>query len=158
MSRSKRLGGVANAAPQFEPSCGGCSSPKVERFQSLVFFRLLSDVLANHGLFAADRGHPKSSRPKVLNHEIPLPLSVHPRQMNCTLFLAIPYPLRCREIPWNRDHHMHMIRPQMPLFNLALLLLGQPTEYLPPIPPQFFVQRPIREQLSKIVSPIRARI
>jgi hypothetical protein len=35
---------------------------------------------------------------------------------------------------------VHMIRPQMPFFNLTLLLLGQPTEYFPQIPPQFLVQ------------------
>jgi hypothetical protein len=33
-----------------------------------------------------------------------------------------------------------MIRPQMSFFNLTLLLLGQPTEYFPQIPPQFLVQ------------------
>jgi hypothetical protein len=35
---------------------------------------------------------------------------------------------------------MYMIWPQVSFLDLIFILLGQPTEYLPPIPPQFLVQ------------------
>jgi hypothetical protein len=76
----------------------------------------------------------------VLTYEIPLPLSVHPRQMDRALSLDISNHLRYRVLGRYRDHHVYMVRPQMPFFNLALLLLGQPPEDFPQMPPQFLVQ------------------
>src|SRR5205823_13212692 len=55
--------------------------------------------------------------------------------------LDIPYHLRHRVLRRNRNHHVHMIRHQMPFLDSTLLLLCQPPEDLPQIPPQFFVQR-----------------
>ena len=124
----------------FEPPRGGGLSPKVELVPALVFLLLLPDVLANHGLFAPHRGHPKSSCPKVLAYEIPLPLSVHPRQMDRALPLDLPQDWPYRVLGRNRNHPMHMIWPQMPFFNLTLLLLCQPTDYFPKILAQFLAQ------------------
>jgi hypothetical protein len=77
----------------------------------------------------------------VLTYEIPLPLSVHPRQMDRALALDKSNHLRDRVLGRYRNHHMHMIRPQMSFFYLTLLLLCQPSEYFPQMPPQFLVQR-----------------
>ena len=141
MSRSNRLGGVANATPHgLGHLAGGCSAPQIHLVQSLIFVLLLPDVLTNYALIAAHGGYEVPSRPEVLAHEIPLPLAVHPRQMNSTLAFDISNYLRYRVLGGNRNHHIHMIRSQMPFFNLTLLPLGQPSENFPKIPSQFLVK------------------
>jgi hypothetical protein len=76
-----------------------------------------------HGLVATNRRHLKPSWPKVLTDQIPLPLSVHLRQMDRALPLDISNHARYRVLKWYRDHPVHMVGPQMPFFNLTLLLL-----------------------------------
>ena len=56
VSRSKRHGGVANAAPiSFGHLVGGRSSPQVQLVQALVFVLLIPDVLADHRLVPTHR-------------------------------------------------------------------------------------------------------
>ena len=89
MSRSKRLGEVASAAPPgwVEPPCGGRSSPQVYLVPSMVFQLPFADILANYRIIAAHCRHKVPSCPEVLTHEISLPLSAHPRQMDGALAL-----------------------------------------------------------------------
>jgi len=47
-----------------------------------------------------------------------------------------PYHLRHRILRRNRQHHVHVIRHQMPLLDPTLLLLGQSPEHLPEVLPQ----------------------
>jgi hypothetical protein len=77
----------------------------------------------------------------VLSHKIPLPLSVHPRQMDRALTFDKSHHLRHRVLGWNRDHHVHVIRQKMTLLDPALLLLGQLPEHLPEMRPQLRIQR-----------------
>ena len=56
VSRSKRLEGVADAAPHcWSHLIGGCSSPQAKLLQSFVLLFLISDVVANHGFLSAYR-------------------------------------------------------------------------------------------------------
>src|SRR6266568_9457303 len=59
--RSSGLSGEANAASITLGNLdGGRSLPELELDQSLVFVFLIADVLADHGLIAACRGHHRS--------------------------------------------------------------------------------------------------
>src|SRR5574338_1330564 len=88
MSRSKRLVGVANAAPHdMRHRAGGGSSPQTELIQPLVLLLLVLDVLADHGFIAADRRYEVPAGPEVLPHEVALALPLHPRQMDRALAL-----------------------------------------------------------------------
>lgn len=84
MSRSKRLVGVANAAPHcIRHQFGGRSFPEAELIQPLVLLLLVPDVLADHGFIAADRRDEVPAGPEVLPHKVALTLPIHPRQMDC---------------------------------------------------------------------------
>src|SRR5712691_6022618 len=66
---------------------------------------------------------------------------VDPGQVDRTLSFDVPHNLRHRIFGWDRDHHMHVIRHQMSLFNAALLLRRELSEHLPQVPSQLAIQR-----------------
>ena len=143
MSRSKRLYGVANAAPRFLGHLKVAGSiPQLQLFESLVLLFLIADVLANRRLVSAHRGNEVPPRPEVLADEVPLPLAVHPRQVDRTLPLDETDHLLHRILRRNRNQHVDVIGHQMPLLNPALLLRGQFSEHLAQMAPQLLVQRP----------------
>lgn len=83
MSRSKRLGRVANAASQFMGHhIGGCSLPKAKLIQPLVLLLLVSDVLSDHSPVASDCRNEVPTSPEVLPNEVPLPLALDPREVD----------------------------------------------------------------------------
>jgi hypothetical protein len=94
------------------------------------FLLLVSDVLPYHRFVASHRRDEVPSRPEVLTHEVALSLSVHPRKVDCALAFDKAHHLRHRVLRWDRQHHVHVIGHQMPLFNPAFLLRGQLSEYL----------------------------
>ena len=57
------------------------SVPEAQLIQALVFRFLVLDVLPDHLFIAAYCGYKIPARPEVLPYEVPLPLSVDPRQM-----------------------------------------------------------------------------
>jgi len=58
MSRSKRLGRVANAAPIiFGHLVGGRSSPHVQLVDPFIFLFEVADAVPNQGLVSAHRGY-----------------------------------------------------------------------------------------------------
>jgi hypothetical protein len=70
VSRSKRLDGVANAAPHlFGHLNGGHSLPKFYLLQLLVRLLLGADVFANHRLIPTHRRNKISSGPEMLTDE-----------------------------------------------------------------------------------------
>ncbi len=86
MSRSKRLSGVADAAPvSISHLDGGESIVQFQLIQPFIFLLLVPDVLSNQFLVAPYCGHEVSSRPEMLSDKVLLPFSVHPRQMNSAL-------------------------------------------------------------------------
>ena len=105
--------------------------------QSFVLLLLLVD----HRLVPPYRRHEVSPRPKVLRYETSLSLAVDPRQVNRTLPLDEPDNLGHRLLRRNRDHHVHMVAHQVPLFDPALLLFGPTAETPPQVPSQLLVQR-----------------
>src|SRR5574338_138078 len=114
MSRSKRLVGVANAAPHdMRRRAGGRSSPQTELIQPLVLLLLVLDVLADHGFIAADRRYEVPAGPEVLPHEVALALPIHPRQMDRALALDEADHLRNRVLRRDRDHHVHVVGHQV---------------------------------------------
>jgi hypothetical protein len=60
--------------------------------------------------------------------------------MNRALAFDISDHLRHHELGRNRNHHIHMIWPQMPFFNFTLHLRGEPSEHFPQMPSQLVVQ------------------
>ncbi len=86
------------------------------------------------------RGRRAASRPEVVPNKVPAPLAEVARDMDRALPLDVPDHLRHRVLRWNRDQHMDMIGHQVTLFDLALLLPGQPTEDLPQVLPERPVQ------------------
>jgi hypothetical protein len=91
VSRSKRLMGVANAAPtSFRHRNGGALTPQPELVRAGVFLFLLLDVFPNHPFVATHRGHKVSARIKMLPDEVPPTLPVDPRQMDRAPLLMNP--------------------------------------------------------------------
>src|SRR5574338_469211 len=143
MSRSKRLVGVANAAPHdMRHRASGGSSPQTELIQPLVLLLLVLDVLADHGFIAADRRYEVPAGPEVLPREVALALPIHPRQMDRALALDEADHLRNRVLRRDRDHHVHVVGHQVPFHDLALLLRCKLAKYLPEVLAQLPVQGP----------------
>jgi hypothetical protein len=126
VSRSKRLDGVANAAPFLLGHLdGGCSALQVHLFQSLMFMLLVSEVFPDQRFVSPYGLDEVASCPDVLPDNVSLALNVHPRQVNRTLSLDIPNQLRHRILRRDRDHHVHVIGHQMPFLDPTLLLRSQ---------------------------------
>ena len=143
MSRSKRLVGVANAAPHARRHrIGDLSSPQSELIQPRVLLLLLPDVLADQRLVPAHGGDKVSAGPQVLSHEVALALPVHPRQMKRALAIDEPDHLRDRVLRRDRDHHVHMIGHQMSFLDSALFLRGPLLEHLSEVSTQLPIQSP----------------
>ncbi len=65
----------------------------------------------------------------MLAHKTALTLRVNARHMNRTLALDVSHDLRHRIFRWNGDHHMDVVRHQMPFFDPAFLLARKPLEH-----------------------------
>src|SRR5262249_13891954 len=81
------------------------------------------------------------ARPEVLTYEVALSLPVNPGQMDRAFALNEPDHLRYRLLRRNRDHHVHMIRHQVPFFDLRLLLSRELVEHVAEIPAKLQIQR-----------------
>ena len=70
-----------------EPPEGGILIVKFHLVQPLVLLLLVSDVLADQGFVATNRGHKRFSCPEVLPDKVAFPFGVHARQVDRTLSL-----------------------------------------------------------------------
>jgi hypothetical protein len=61
--------------------------------------------------------------------------------MNGAFALDVADYLRHCVLRWNRNHHVHVIRHQVPFLNPALSLRGKTPEYFSQMLPQFHIQR-----------------
>ena len=82
-----------------------------------------------------------SSDPKVLSHEIALPLNVDASEMDRDLALDKADHLRDHVFRRYREIIRNMTRHEMAFLNPAFLLEGQFAEYLPKMPSKFHVER-----------------
>jgi len=141
VSRSKRLNGVANAAP---PGCGhlavaahfhspSCSS----RSSSFSWFLMYSRITVSSRP-TVDTKYPLAQ--KVLTHKVAPSLCVHPCKVNRTLAFDVPHYLRHRVLRRYLHQHVNMVRHQVPFQYPALPLLGQSVEDIPQIISQFPIQ------------------
>jgi len=96
---------------------------------SIRFF-LFTDVLADLLQLETDRRHSISTSPEMLAREVSL-LAAQSGYGDCALPFEKPDHRSHRVFGGNRDTHMHVIRHQMPLQNLALFLPGQSVEDFP---------------------------
>jgi hypothetical protein len=96
-------------------------------------------VRPNSGFISAHRRYEISTCPEVLSYEVPLTLSVDPRQVNRTFSFDITDHLRHRVFRRYRYHHVNVVRHQMAFFYPALLPSGQVPEDFSKMPPQFNV-------------------
>jgi hypothetical protein len=108
--------------------------------QALVLDLLLLDVLAEHRFVSPDGRDEVTARPEVLPDEVAAPFTERPRDMDGTLALDLPDDLRDRVLWRDRDHHVHMVHPQVALLDLALLLLRKRPEHRTQVPSQVPVQ------------------
>ena len=109
--------------------------------QSLIFALLVANVLTNQRFVSTHRRDDISPRPKVLPDKIAFSLTVDAGEVDSTCALEVPHYLRYRLLRRNRDQHVHMIRPQMSLFDTALLLLSQLMEHFSQMAPHLLVER-----------------
>src|SRR5882757_9096107 len=116
-------------------------APEVHLLQTLILLLLVPNVVPYDLFIPPNRRYEISSRPEALTDEISPVFSIHPRQMYGAPSFDEANHLRNGILRRDRDHHVNMIGHQMSLLDPALLLLGQPTEYLPKILPQLDVQR-----------------
>ena len=91
---------------------------------------------------ASSRPNVDTSCPEVLPDKVALAFPIHPCQMNRALALDEANHLRHRVLRRDRNHHVHMVRHQMPFDNRALLLRGKLAEYLSEVLAQLYVQCP----------------
>ena len=76
----------------------------------------------------------------MLPYEMATPLSVYPCDVDRVLFFHVPDHLRYRILRWDRDHHVHVIRHQVPFLDRALALPGQFSKYSREVLPELPVQ------------------
>ena len=105
---------------------------------SLRFF-LFADVLADLLQLEPDGGYGITPRPEMLAGEISL-FTAQPSYGDGTLALEKPDHRGPRVLRRNRYTHMHRVRHQVPIQNLALLLPGPSVEYFSPWPTGFSKQ------------------
>ena len=98
--------------------------------QTVVILCPAADVRANHGLVPSDRGHELPLHQKVLTCEIPLPLPVHPRYVNCALALDAADHLLHRVLRSYGDHPVHMVAHPSNLFSLVLQFFRNPRTFI----------------------------
>src|SRR5262245_50502851 len=98
------------------------SAPQVQLLEALVLLFLFPDVLSDDLLVPSHGGDVVASGPEMLTYEIPLPFPIDPSQVDRTLSFDEPHHLRHRIFRWDRYHHVHVIRHQVPLFDPAILL------------------------------------
>jgi hypothetical protein len=79
--------------------------------------------------------------PEVLADEISPLFPVHPGQVYGALSLNVPDHLRHRVFRRDRNHHVHVIRQQVPLFDPAFFLRSKLAEYLTEMLSQLHIQR-----------------
>ena len=116
-------------------------SPEFELIQPLILLLLVAYVDADGLLVSAHGVYEVPARPEVLTHEVALSLPVNPGQMDRAFALDEPDHLRYRVLRRNRDHHVHMIRHQVPFFDLRLHLSRELVEHLAEIPAKLQIQR-----------------
>ena len=102
----------------------------------------LAGLSVLHGFVPPHRGYKVPSCPKMLPDEVSLPLRIDPRQMNGALALDVPHHLRYRVLRRYRNHHMNVVRHQVPFFYSTFFLFRQLSENLAKVLAQFSVQRP----------------
>ena len=99
--------------------------PQSHLLQALILFFLLPKVFPYDFFIASRRGHIESSRTEVLPDKVLLPLSIHLRHMNRAFSLDISHYLRHRVLGRYCHQHVHMVRQQVPFFDLTFLLPRQ---------------------------------
>ncbi len=75
-----------------------------------------------------------------MSHEVAAPLPEMPSNVDRALPPNEPDHLRHRVLRRDRDHHVYVVRLQVPFLDLALLLTGQAPEYLSQMPPELSVE------------------
>jgi len=115
-------------------------SSHVRLIDSIVFLLLIADGVSNRDLVSADSKYKASARTEASSGVILLLLLTHSRQMDRALVNDEPHH-RSHGILWrDRSHHVNMVGQEMPFFNEAFFLLGQPSENLAQMPTQVSIE------------------
>ncbi len=146
MSRSKRRMGTLTRPRFIGPPEGGQSAPEVQLIQSLVLFLLVLDVVADDRLVPPDCRNEISPGAKVLPDEPSVALAISSSQMDRALALDIPHDLTDRVLGRNRQHHVNVVRQQMPLFDPAFSVFRKLAEHLP----QMLAQLAVKNLATKL--------
>src|SRR6478672_472866 len=77
----------------------------------------------------------------MLSYEVSPAFAIHPCQMNRTLAFDVSDHLRDRILRRDRNHHVHVIRHQVPFFDSTLLLFSELSKHLTKMFPQLLIQR-----------------
>ena len=112
---------------------------------SIRFF-LFADVLADLLQLEPDGGHGVTTGPEMLPREVPL-LAAQSGYGDSALPFEKPDHRSHRVLGGNRDTHMHVIRHQMAIQNLALFLPGQSVEDFSQLPTRLSKQH-LRRRLG----------
>ena len=95
----------------------------------------MPNVLPDDFLVSTHRRYEVAPGSEVLPDKVPLHLGVAPRDVDGTLPFDVTDNLRHSILRRDRNHHVHMIRHQMALFDPAFFLLRQSSEYLSQLRP-----------------------
>ncbi len=107
------------------PLKGGNALHQLKLVDPSIFFFLMTDVLPNHLFVAPNCRDEVPPRPEVLTYEVALSLPVRSGYVDGAFTFDEPDHLRHRILGRYRNHHVHVVRHQMPLLDLALLTLSQ---------------------------------
>ena len=104
-----------------------------------IRFFLFADVLADLLQLETDRGHGVTTAPEMFSREVSL-FAAQSGYGDGALPFEKPDHRSHRVLGGNRDTHMHVIRHQMAIQNLALFLPGQSMEDFSPVSARFSQQ------------------
>ena len=111
MSRSKRLEtGTLTRPLSFGATTGWPGSdPYVQLIHSLTLFLLMANIIPNHRLISTHRRNKIPAHLKMLTHEITLPFTVSPCNMDRALALDVTHHTRHCVLRRYRNQHMNMV-------------------------------------------------
>ena len=73
-------------------------------------------------------------------NETSVALAINPSKMDRALALDVPHDLTDRVLGWNRQHHVNVVRQQMPLFDPAVSVFRKLAEHRSQMLAQLAVQ------------------
>lgn len=111
-------------------SCPRRLNAQLHLVVAFILMLLVADIRPDHPFIKPDRRNKIPSSPENLASEILCSTPKAPRYRNCALPLDVSHHIRYRIFRGNADAHVHVIRHDVPFYNLRFLVRRKFVEYL----------------------------